>query len=398
VAFGSSLEGDLARRDFTVNAMAIRLPTLEFVDRHDGLADLANRRLRTPSTPEESFADDPLRMMRAARFTAQLGFSVVPQVRAAMAERAGTLSMVSAERVREELTKLLLSPAPRTGLTLLVDTGLTAVFLPELPALRLEVDEHHRHKDVYEHSLTVLEQAMALEGPADGPPESVPGPDLVLRLAALLHDVGKPATRRFEPGGGVSFHHHEVVGAKMVARRLREMRYDKDTVKAVARLVELHLRFHGYGDGRWTDSAVRRYVTDAGPLLERLHRLTRSDCTTRNARRARQLAGTYDELERRITTLQSEEELASVRPELNGHEIAEALGIAPGPLLGRAYQHLLAVRMEEGVIGPDAARQRLLAWWAGQPESIAAGTAAGIVAGMAAGAAADERKVDQAPG
>ncbi|MGI8718121.1 MAG: CCA tRNA nucleotidyltransferase [Lapillicoccus sp.] len=398
VAFGSSLEGDLARRDFTVNAMAIRLPTLEFVDRHDGLADLANRRLRTPSTPEESFADDPLRMMRAARFTAQLGFSVVPQVRAAMAERAGTLSMVSAERVREELTKLLLSPAPRTGLTLLVDTGLTAVFLPELPALRLEVDEHHRHKDVYEHSLTVLEQAMALEGPVDGPPESVPGPDLVLRLAALLHDVGKPATRRFEPGGGVSFHHHEVVGAKMVARRLREMRYEKDTVKAVARLVELHLRFHGYGDGRWTDSAVRRYVTDAGPLLERLHRLTRSDCTTRNARRARQLAGTYDELERRITTLQSEEELASVRPELNGHEIAEALGIAPGPLLGRAYQHLLAVRMEEGVIGPDAARQRLLAWWAGQPESLAAGTAAGIVAGTAAGGAADERKVDQAPG
>ena len=275
VMFGRSLEGDLVRRDFTVNAMAIRLPSLEFVDVHGGLSDLVRQRLMTPSAPEESFADDPLRMMRAARFASQLGFDVAPEVRAAMTERAGTLSIISAERVRDEFTKLLMSSRPRLGLTLLVDTGLADVFLPELPALRLELDEHHRHKDVYDHSLIVLEQAIDLEGPADGAPDSVPGPDLVLRLAALLHDIGKPATRRFEDGGGVSFHHHELVGAKLTSKRLKAMRFDKDTTKQVARLVELHLRFHGYGDGQWTDSAVRRYVTDAGPLLTRLHRLTR---------------------------------------------------------------------------------------------------------------------------
>ncbi len=301
--FGDSLEGDLVRRDFTVNAMAVRLPSLEFVDVHGGLSDLVRQRLMTPAAPEESFADDPLRMMRAARFASQLGFDVAPEVRAAMTERAGTLSIVSAERVRDEFTKLLLSPRPRLGLTLLVDTGLADVFLPELPALRLELDEHHRHKDVYDHSLIVLEQAIDLEGPADGAPESVPGPDLVLRLAALLHDIGKPATRRFEDGGGVSFHHHELVGAKLASKRLKAMRFDKDTTKQVARLVELHLRFHGYGDGQWTDSAVRRYVTDAGPLLTRLHRLTRSDCTTRNARKAQRLSRAYDDLERRIERL-----------------------------------------------------------------------------------------------
>jgi poly(A) polymerase len=366
VMFGDSLAGDLVRRDFTVNAMAIRLPSLEFVDVHGGLPDLVQQRLSTPAAPEESFADDPLRMMRAARFASQLGFDVAPEVRAAMTERAETLSIISAERVRDEFTKLLLSSRPRLGLALLVDTGLADVFLPELPALRLELDEHHRHKDVYDHSLIVLEQAMDLEGPADGPPESVPGPDLVLRLAALLHDIGKPATRRFEDGGGVSFHHHELVGAKLTSKRMKAMRFDKDTTKQVARLVELHLRFHGYGDGQWTDSAVRRYVNDAGPLLTRLHRLTRSDCTTRNARKAQRLSRAYDDLERRIERLAAEEELASVRPELNGNEIAEALAIRPGPVLGEAYDFLLSVRLDDGPIGKDAAREKLLAWWAGR--------------------------------
>ncbi len=364
VMFGDSLEGDLVRRDFTVNAMAIRLPGLEFVDVHGGLADLAARRLMTPAAPEESFADDPLRMMRAARFTAQLGFEVAPVVRSAMTDRAESLGMISAERIRDELSKLLLSAQPRAGLALLVDTGLAEVFLPELPALRLELDEHHRHKDVYDHSLIVLEQAIGLEGPPDGPPESVPGPDLVLRLAALLHDIGKPATRRFEGGGGVSFHHHELVGAKLAGRRLKALRYDKDTIKKVARLVELHLRFHGYGDGQWTDSAVRRYVTDAGPLLPRLHRLTRSDCTTRNVRKATRLSRAYDDLETRIDRLAEQEELAAVRPELDGNEIAEALGIRPGPVVGEAYRYLLSVRLDDGLVGKDAARARLLAWWA----------------------------------
>ena len=371
VVFGTSLAEDLVRRDFTVNAMAIRLPSLEFVDEHSGISDLAARVIRTPATPEESFADDPLRMMRAARFASQLGFAVAPEVRAAMVERADTLSMISAERVREELSKTLLSASPRAGLTLLVETGLTAVFLPELPALQLEIDEHHRHKDVYEHSLTVLEQAIALEGrrrvPGVETPVEVSGPDLVLRLAALLHDVGKPATRRFEPAGGVSFHHHEVVGAKLVAKRLRALRFDKETIKAVSRLVELHLRFHGYGTGEWTDSAVRRYITDAGPLLGRLHLLTRSDSTTRNARKAARLARTYDDLEARIETLLAQEELAAVRPELDGDEIGEVLGIPPGREIGEAYRFLLALRLDEGVLGSAVARERLLAWWAERP-------------------------------
>ena len=361
VAFGDNLEDDLVRRDFTVNAMALRLPGLELVDPHGGMIDLAAGRLRTPSTPEVSFSDDPLRMMRAARFVAQLGLTPSPEVVAAMTEAAPTLEIVSAERVRDELTKLILAPDPVAGLRLLVDTGLAEQMLPELPALRLEIDEHHRHKDVYEHSLTVLQQAIDLESPPDGP---VPGPDLVLRLAALLHDIGKPATRRFEPGGGVSFYHHDVVGAKLTAKRMRALRFDKETTKAVARLVELHLRFHGYGDGQWTDSAVRRYVTDAGPLLERLHRLTRADCTTRNQRRARRLSQAYDDLEVRIERLLEQEELGKVRPELDGHEIAEVLGIEPGPALGQAYKYLLSVRLDEGVIGKEAAAQRLREWWA----------------------------------
>ncbi len=369
VAFGDNLEDDLVRRDFTVNAMALRLPSMEFVDPYAGLADLAAHRLRTPGPPEVSFGDDPLRMMRACRFAAQLGVDVAPEVREAMTAMAASIGIVSAERVRDELTKLVLAPQPRAGLRLLVESGLADHVLPELPALKLEIDEHHRHKDVYEHSLTVLDQAISLEGPPDGPESSVPGPDLVLRLAALLHDIGKPATRRFEAGGGVSFHHHEVVGAKLTAKRLKALRYDKDTVKAVSRLVELHLRFHGYGDGAWTDSAVRRYVTDAGPLLQRLHRLTRSDSTTRNARKAARLSQTYDALEQRIEALMEAEELAKLRPELNGNEIAEVLGIRPGPVLGRAYSFLLELRLEEGMVGRDAAVAALRRWWADQPES-----------------------------
>jgi poly(A) polymerase len=370
VSFGDNLLDDLVRRDFAINAMAMRLPSLEFVDPHDGLADLERRILRTPAAPELSFGDDPLRMMRAARFVSQLGFTASPGVVAAMTEMASSLEIVSAERVREEFVKLIMGPAPRQGLALFVDTGLAGCVLPELPALQLEVDEHHRHKDVYEHSLTVLDQAIAMEGPVDGPASSVPGPDLILRLAALLHDIGKPATRRFEDsGGGVSFHHHEVVGAKMAARRMKAMRFDKDTTKAVSRLVELHLRFHGYGDGEWTDSAVRRYVTDAGPLLPRLNRLTRSDCTTRNVRKARTLSRIYDDLEIRIVALMEQEQLDAVRPELDGNEIAQVLGIAPGPVLGRAYKHLLGVRMDQGPIGREAAIEALRDWWAQQPES-----------------------------
>ncbi|GAA1171737.1 CCA tRNA nucleotidyltransferase [Ornithinimicrobium humiphilum] len=378
VAFGDNLADDLVRRDFTVNAMALQLPELTFVDPHDGLRDLAERMLRTPHTPEVSFSDDPLRMMRAARFASQIGLRPAPEVLAAMTDMASRISIVSAERVRDELVKLLLGPDPRAGLEVLVDTGLADHVLPELPALRLEVDEHHRHKDVYEHTLTVLEQAIALEdGPLDPDEEidedaaadRVPGPDLVLRLAALLHDIGKPATRRFEPGGGVSFHHHEIVGAKLTRARLRALRFDKETVRDVSRLVELHLRFHGYGSGEWTDSAVRRYVTDAGPLLGRLHKLTRSDSTTRNRRKAARLAASYDHLEERIARLRQEEELRAVRPELDGHQIGEILGISPGPVLGRAYKHLLAVRLDQGPLGEEGARRELERWWATQPES-----------------------------
>ncbi|CAL8968235.1 CCA-adding enzyme [Cellulomonas sp. T2.31MG-18] len=361
VEFGDTLEGDLSRRDFTVNAMAVRVPDLQFVDPFDGLGDLARRVLRTPVDPEQSFDDDPLRMMRAARFVAQLGFGVDDAALAATVAMAERLSIVSAERVRDELVKLLLSDHPREGLQVLVGTGLADQVLPELSALRLEIDEHHRHKDVYEHSLTVLEKAIALE---TGPDGAVPGPDLVLRLAALLHDVGKPRTRRFEPGGGVSFHHHEVVGAKLVAKRLAALHFDKQTVHDVARLTELHLRFHGYGDAGWTDSAVRRYVTDAGPLLERLHRLTRSDCTTRNVRKAARLSAAYDDLEERIGRLAEAEELASIRPDLDGTQIMQALGIGPGRDVGEAYRYLLELRMDRGPLGADAAREELLRWWA----------------------------------
>ncbi len=366
VAFGRNLVDDLERRDFSMNAMALRLPSLELVDPFGGVRDLHAGILRTPGAPELSFSDDPLRMMRAARFASQLGVDVAPEVRSAMTAMAGRIEIISAERVRDELVKLINGAAPRAGIDLLVETGLAERVLPEVPALRLEADEHHRHKDVYHHSLTVLEQAVSLETDADGP---VPGPDFVLRFAALMHDVGKPATRRFEPGGAVSFRHHDVVGAKLVKKRMKALRFDNDSIAAVARLVELHMRFYGYGEAGWTDSAVRRYVTDAGPLLERLHRLTRSDVTTRNQRKAERLAFAYDDLEQRIAELAEREELAAIRPDLDGEQIMALLGIRPGPVVGRAYRFLLEERMEHGPLGEEEARRRLLAWWAEQPDA-----------------------------
>ncbi|MCX5247394.1 CCA tRNA nucleotidyltransferase [Streptomyces sp. NBC_00201] len=357
VSYGDSIEEDLVRRDLTVNAMAVALPEKKFIDPHGGRDDLVARVLRTPGTPEASFSDDPLRMMRAARFAAQLDFEVAPEVVTAMTEMAERIEIVSAERVRDELNKLVLSGNPRKGLTLLVDSGLAEHVLPELPALRLERDEHHRHKDVYEHSLIVLEQAIELEKD---------GADLTLRLAALLHDIGKPRTRRFEQDGRVSFHHHEVVGAKMTKKRMTALKYSNELVKDVSRLVELHLRFHGYGTGEWTDSAVRRYVRDAGPLLDRLHKLTRSDCTTRNKRKAAALSRAYDGLEERIAQLQEQEELDAIRPDLDGNQIMEILGIGPGPVIGNAYKQMLELRLENGPMEHEAAVAALKEWWAEQ--------------------------------
>lgn len=366
VAFGSSLTDDLLRRDFTINAMALRLPTLELVDPFGGVRDLHASVLATPGPPETSFSDDPLRMMRAARFAAQLGVNLREDVREAMTRMAERITIISAERVRDELIKLICASHPRVGVDLLVDTGLAEFVLPEVSALRLESDEHHRHKDVYQHSLQVLEQAAALETGADG---SVPGPDFVLRFAALMHDIGKPATRRFEPGGAVSFRHHDMVGAKLTSKRMKTLRFDNDTTKAVARLVELHMRFYGYGEAGWSDSAVRRYVTDAGPLLERLHRLTRSDVTTRNQRKADRLSFAYDDLEARIAALREQESLEAVRPDLDGGQIMALLGLTPGPVVGRAYKFLLEERMEHGPLDPADAESRLREWWMAQPEA-----------------------------
>jgi poly(A) polymerase len=368
VAWGSSLEDDLARRDFTVNAMAVSLgPDRTVTDPFGGLGDLLTRRLRTPGAATESFLDDPLRMLRGVRFVAQLGLVPDPDVVAAMTSLAAELGRITPERVQAELSKTLLQDAPRAALELFVDTGLAGVVLPELPALRMEIDEHHQHKDVYSHSLTVLDQAIALEQAAVAAgEEGAESPDLVLRLAALLHDVGKPATRRHEPRGRVSFHHHEVVGAKLVRKRLTALRYPKDVVEAVARLTFLHLRFHGYGGGEWTDSAVRRYVTDAGDLLPRLHKLVRSDCTTRNKRRAAALRATYDSLEQRIQVLSAAEDLARVRPDLDGNAIMGILGLGPGPEVGRAWRFLKDLRLERGPLAPDEAEAELRAWWAGE--------------------------------
>lgn len=359
VRFGASLAEDLVRRDFTVNAMALRLPDFELVDPHGGVVDLHRGLLRTPATPEESFSDDPLRMMRAARFASQLGLRIADEVKAAMTAMAPRLSIVSAERIQTELVKLVCGDDPRAGVDILVETGLADQMLPEIPALKLTDDEHHRHKDVYQHSLQVMEQAAALETDADGP---VPGPDFILRFAALMHDIGKPKTRRFESGGGVSFRHHDVVGAKLTAKRMQALKFDKESIRAVSHLVELHMRFYGYGDQGWTDSAVRRYVTDAGDQLERLHRLTRSDVTTRNRKKAARLARAYDDLEARIAELRKQEELGRIRPHLDGEQIMAVLGISPGPQVGKAYTFLLEHRMQHGPIEHDDAVMLLEDW------------------------------------
>ena len=355
VQYGDSLVGDLARRDFTVNSMALSLPDQQLEDPFGGVVDLAHKLLRTPGRPEDSFSDDPLRMMRAARFSAQLGFTVAPEVVAAMTDMAERISIVSAERVRDELVKLVLSPDPVRGLRLLVETGLAAQVLPELPALALERDEHHRHKDVYEHTLTVLEQSIDLE-------DRLGGPDFVSRFAALMHDVGKPKTRRFAENNIVTFHHHDVVGAKLTRKRMQALKFSNDQIDAVAQLVEQHLRFHGYGSGEWTDSAVRRYVRDAGDQLARLHVLTRADCTTRTKRKAERLRRTYDELESRIAHLSEQEELASIRPDLDGNQIMEILGIGPGREVGQAYRHLLELRLDNGPMTEEQAKAALLEW------------------------------------
>ena len=358
VAFGDSIAGDLLRRDFTVNAMALELTTTPstFIDLFDGVGDLAKQIIRTPGKPEDSFSDDPLRMMRAARFISQLNFSVDPAVATAITNMAERIKIISAERIRDELTKTLMSQNPRLGLTLLVETGLANFILPELPKLKLEIDEHHHHKDVYEHTLKVLEQAIALE-------DRLGGPNLVIRLAALMHDIGKPKTRELIPGGGVSFHHHEVVGARMTKERLKALRFSNEEIEDVSKLVFLHLRFHGYGTGEWTDSAVRRYIRDAENLLVHLHVLTRADCTTRNQRKAELLAKTYDSLEERITKLMEEEELEKIRPDLDGRQIMEILNLRPSPLVGAAYHYLLDLRMEQGPLGAEKAKEELLNWW-----------------------------------
>ena len=358
VEFGETIEGDLSRRDFTVNAMALELTTAtpEFIDPFGGIDDLRSKILRTPTSAEQSFSDDPLRMMRAARFASQLGFEISEDVLAAMTSMSGRISIISAERVRDEFIKLLMSDQPRVGITILVDTGLADLVLPEIPKLRLEIDEHHHHKDVYEHSITVLEQAIAQE-------VRLGGPNLVIRLAALLHDIGKPKTRNLIEGGGVSFHHHEVVGARLSKTRMKALRFDNETIDAVETLVALHLRFHGYGDGEWTDSAVRRYVRDAGDLLTHLHVLTRADCTTRNAKKAERLARIYDGLEERIAKLAQEEELSKIRPDLDGAQVMSLLQLKPSADVGKALDFLMELRMEHGPLGEERATQELLQWW-----------------------------------
>ncbi|MDO5746668.1 MAG: CCA tRNA nucleotidyltransferase [Actinomycetaceae bacterium] len=363
IDYGKVLEGDLSRRDFTVNSMALRLPDFTLVDPHGGLQDLLEGVLDTPVNPTQSFDDDPLRMMRAARFCSQLGFDVSERVLTAIDQMKERLSIVSLERIQQEFYRLIIGMYPRRGIEMLVYTGLCDLVLPELSALQQTVDEHRRHKDVYEHTLTVLDQAIALETDDDGP---VPRPDFILRFAAIMHDIGKPATRRFEGGGTVTFHQHDIVGARMTRKRMKHLRFDKKTIQAVSHLVALHLRFHGYGEQSWTDSAIRRYVADAGDQLQRLHRLTRADCTTRNQRKARYLSAAYDDLEHRIDEVAQKEELSKIRPDLNGEQIMHILGLSPGPEVGKAYKFLLDLRMTQGELGEEEAKKRLLAWWDAQ--------------------------------
>ena len=361
VAYGDTLEGDLSRRDFTINAMALRVPDLQFVDPFGGANDLAKGVLRTPVDPRQSFDDDPLRMMRAVRFVAQLGFGIEPSTAEALADMTERIRIVSAERVRDELTKLLLSDRPRAGVEALVESGLADIVFPEIVALQLQIDEHHRHKDVFEHTMIVLDRAVALETDDDGP---VPRPDLTLRLAALMHDIGKPKTRRFEPGGKVSFHHHDAVGAKLTRKRLRALRFDHHLIEDVSELVNLHLRFHGYVDEPWTDSAVRRYVKDAGPLYERLNRLTRADATTQNRRKAMVFSSAMDEMEERVRELKKKEDFDAIRPDIDGNEIMQILGLEPGPMVGRAYKHMLEYRLDNGPVEREVAIEELKRWYA----------------------------------
>jgi poly(A) polymerase len=348
VVFGDDVEVDLSRRDFTVNAMALALPEPELIDPHGGVVDLAAKRLRTPLSPDESFSDDPLRMLRAARFIAGYGLTPDDELVDAVRRMHDRLEIVAAERVRMELDKLMVVERPGTGLWFLVDTGLAEEFLPELPGLALEQDPIHRHKDVLAHTIAVVENTSQ---------------DKILRLAALFHDVGKPKTRSFGSRGKVSFHHHEVVGARMTRERMQALRYPTDEVEAVTKLVELHLRFHTYRMG-WTDSAVRRYVRDAGPLLDRLNELTRCDCTTRNPKKAEALARRMDQLEERIGELREQEELAAIRPDLDGTAVMAHLGVPPGPEVGKALAFLLELRLEEGPLGEEEAKRRLDEWWA----------------------------------
>ncbi|GID98283.1 CCA tRNA nucleotidyltransferase [Amorphoplanes digitatis] len=354
VRYGDNLLDDLRRRDFTINAMAVSLPGHDFTDPFGGLDDLAAGVIKTPDSPALSFGDDPLRMLRAARFAAKLRFTVDKPVAEAMTEMAADLDRITAERIRDEFTKLLCGLDPIAGLRLLVDTGLADRFIPEISGLKLEIDEHAQHKDVYEHTLIVVSNAVRLEGDA--------GPDFVLRMAALMHDVGKPATKAVGRDGRVSFHHHEVVGARLTRQRMKAMRFPKDVTSDVVDLVALHLRFYGYGRGEWTDSAVRRYVTDAGELLPRLHKLTRSDCTTRNRRKAAALSADYDALEERIARIEAEEDLARVRPDLDGNAIMELLGVPPGPVVGQAWRFLKELRLDRGPLDRDEAEAELWRW------------------------------------
>lgn len=359
VTFGDDVVTDLSRRDFTVNAMALELPSLNLVDPFHGIADLAEHRLRTPLDPDDSFADDPLRMLRAARFAAAYGLAPDPALVEAVRREHGRLAIVSAERIRDELDKIMLLPLPSTALRFVVDTGLADEFLPELPALRLEQDPVHRHKDVLAHTLAVVDRA------GEGETE----PDRLLRLAALFHDVGKPKTRTFVGPDGVTFHNHDLVGARMTQRRMEALRYPKEEIDVVSALVQLHLRFHTYRLG-WTDKAVRRYVRDAGPLLDRLNQLTRSDCTTRNRSRARALSQRMDELEARIVELRQKEELDAIRPDLNGTQVMARLGLSPGRAVGEALAYLLELRLDEGPLGEEEAGRRLDRWWSVRSRSL----------------------------
>lgn len=360
VTFGDTLEGDLIRRDFKVNAMAVEIQAdgeLTFHDPVGGLEDLLTHTLDTPATPEQSFNDDPLRMLRAARFVSQLNFTLAPRVITAMTEMAQQITRITVERMQVELDKMILGKNPEAGIDLMVESGIAQIIYPEIPAMQMTQDEHMQHKDVYAHSLQVMRQAIDQEED---------GPDLVLRWAALLHDCGKPDTRDFNEEGRVSFHQHEVVGAKLVRRRMRKLKYSKQMVGDVGQLVFLHMRFHGFSEGQWTDSAVRRYAADAGELLPRLHKLVRADCTTRNKRKAARLQATYDHLEERIAEIAAKEDLARVRPDLDGNEIMEILNIQAGPEVGKAWAFLKELRLERGPLDREVAIAELKSWWEGE--------------------------------